>query len=393
MSKLYKDIPADEWERENCAEEIASERKADKKELWRVSNLAFALTSLLEAGGVSRNVFHAVHIFLSKSKNHAPDEPVKFFSERDAGALLSGNSDVAYESLRKRFVREWGEIESEQARTGKRFCGRREKGSIRLASRKADAKKNAPQYFAEVAQAVLDVDRVAARLRGFREDRFRRAGSEVWEKLPAFTEDDITIHPEKPATSKKGQGDSTPKQSRRLDRFDRAAGEMLTEAKKVAMVEATGKELVLALARKLAEALDVEPESAMRLLADTLTEAAAVHDIDSSLVNTTVQSVYGENEKVRATSQNQNPQFPEQNDVSQGFTVYAPVHVEPETDSANCVACGEVIHPERLEFDTELCDVCGPPRQKGRPTAFRILDEMEKRKGKGEIIYAEDFTV
>jgi hypothetical protein len=73
--------------------------------------------------------------------------------------------------------------------------------------------------------------------------------------------------------------------------------------------------------------------------------------------------------------------------------VDGPVHVEPEIDSANCVSCGEVIHPERLKFDTELCDLCGPPRQKGRPTAFRLMDEHEKRKGKGESIYAEDFTV
>jgi hypothetical protein len=398
MSKLYKDIPADEWERDNCAEEIALERKADKKERGRVSNLALALTSLLEAGGVSRNVFHAVHIFLSKSKNYAPDEAVKFFSERDAGELLPGDEGVAYASLRKRFVRAWGEIEAEQARTGKRFCGRREKGSIRLASRKSEEKKKAAEYFSQIAQVVLDVERAAARLRGFREDRFGRAALEVWSKLPVFTEDDITIFTEDPAASKKGGETATPKQSRRLDRFVRAAKEMLTEAKKRnnCTLEATGRELALELSKVFAEVMDVEPESALRLLADTLTEAAAVHDIDSSLVNTTVQPVYEENEKVRATSQNQNLQNSEQKRENGDSHVYGAVHVEPESDSANCVACGEVIHPGRLEFDAELCDLCGPPRQRGRlsPSPFQLEDEQARRgEGKAEIIYAEDFTV
>jgi hypothetical protein len=400
MSKqIFKDIPAEEWEQTYCADELAKERKADKKERGRVSNSAFALTSLLGAGGVSREIFSAVHIFLGKTKYHAPDEPVAFFSERDAGALLPGESDVAFGSLRKRFVRAWGFIEQEQVSTGKQFCGHREKGTIQLASRKGNEKKQAPKYFSQIAQAVLDVERTAMRLRGNREDRFRRAALEVWAKLPDFTEADVTIHPEKPRTVEKSNNDSTtPKHSRRLDRFVRAAKEMLTEAKKRddGTVAATGRELAVELGKMLAEALDVEPESAMRLLADTLTEAAdtPVHsNNDSSLANTTVQSVDEKKEKVRATNFFQDSQISEQKRGNGSSHVYGGVHVEPETDSANCVACGEVIHPERLEFDTELCDVCGPPRIKGKPTALHIFDEQEKRKGQGEIIYAEDFTV
>jgi hypothetical protein len=375
MSKsIFTDIPADEWEQTYCADELAAERKTDKKERGRVSDYALSLISLLEAGGVSRNVFQAVHIYLSKSKYHAPDESVKFFSERDAGDLLPGDPDVAYESLRKRFVRAWGEIEAEQARTGKRFCGRREKGSIQLASRKTgkQEKKKAPEYFSQIAQAVVDVQREADRLRGSREDRFRRAALMVWKNLPAFTEAEITIFSEKPRKDSASESD-TPKGSRRLDRFVRAAKEMLTEAKKRdnGTVEATCRELAVELGKVFAEALDVDQESALRLLADTLTEAAdaPVFSNEDSLDNTlTVQSVYGENEKVRATSQNQNPQNSEQKREDDSPHVYGPVHVEPDPTPGYCVACGDKIHPERLEFDTELCDLCGPPRQKGKPT-------------------------
>jgi RNA polymerase-binding transcription factor DksA len=437
--KPFTDIPAEEWEAVNCAEELAEERKADSKERGRASNFAMAFISLLEAGGVSRDVFPAVHIFLSKTKKHAPDESVSFFSERDAGALLPGDPDVAYESLRKRYVRAWGLIEHEQARTGKRFCGRREKGSIQLASRKASEQKKGPKYFSDIAQGVVDVERTAARLRGGREDRFRRAGVEVWANLPVFTEADITIHPEQPRelVSEKGD-DAEPKYPRRLDRFVRSAKEMLTEAKKrdAGAVEAAGRELVLELGKLLAEVLDVETESAFSLLADTLTEAAdtpVVSYEDSSLDNTTVQSV---DEKVGGTNFFEDPQISEQKRENDPSHVYGAVHVEtvlaglrlapnkeeferlteqartlgateedidaavresvrvePDSSPGNCVACGAAIHPERLEFDTELCDECGPSRYKGKPTAFRLIDEHERRKSsQGDVLYAEDFT-
>ena len=365
MSAKFVDMPADEWEQKYCGEELAAERKADKKERGRVSALAFSLTSLLEAGRVSRDVFQAIHIFLSKSKYHAPDEPVKFFSEREAGALLPGDAEVADESMRKRFVRAWGEIEAEQARTGKRFCGRREKGSIQLASRKADEKKKGPEYYSQIAQAVLDVERAANRLRGSREDRFRRAGVEVWASLPAFY-DDITIHPEKPAASSKGQGaaDSTPKHSRRLDRFVRAAQEMLREAKKRdnETVEATGKELALELCKVFAEAMDVEPESVLRLLAETLMEAAdaPVHsNEESSLVNTTVQSVYEKKEKVRSTSENLNPRISEQKHENDSPHVYEPVHVEAERPPSHRCPSPDVDPVEIEERAAVICEAGG----------------------------------
>jgi hypothetical protein len=391
--KLFTDIPAEEWEAVNCAEELTEERKADSKERGRASNFAMAFISLLEAGGVSRDIFPAVHVFLSKTKKHAPDEPVSFFSERDAGALLPGDPEVAYESLRKRYVRAWGFIEHEQARTGKRFCGYREKGSIQLASQKASEKKRAPKYFSQIAQAVVDVERGAARLRGGREDRFRRASLDVWAQLPAFTEADITIHGEQPrASGGKTSEKAAPKHPRRLDRFARAAKEMLAEAQRRnnGTVEATGRELVLELGKLFAEALDVEPESALRLLADTLTEAAAAPVVsyeDSSLVNTTVQSVDG---KVGGTNFFEDPQISEQKRENDPSHVYGAVHVEPDSPPGDCAACGAVIHPDRLEFDTELCDECGPPRQKGQAAAFR--PHGRPKSARGDVLYAEDFT-
>jgi hypothetical protein len=419
MSAKFIDIPADEWEQTYCAEELAAERKADKKERERVSALAFALTSLLEAGGVSRGVFQAVHIILSKSRYRAPDEPM-IFSERDAGALLPGDPDVAYGSLRKRFVRAWGEIEAEQSRTGKRFCGRREKGSIQLASRKADAKKKAPAYFSQIAQAVLEVQREADRLRGKRDDRFRRAALMVWAKLPAFTEADITIFLDKPAAAKEQETkDSEPKHSRRLDRFTRVTEEMLTEAKKQddRTVTATAKMLAVELGNRLAKALGVEPESALRLLADTLTEAAdapVLSEIDSLDLIQTGQSVDEENIKVRATSENENLHFSEQNEVSQCFTVDRAVHVEGEAQDFPDFPTWHEQNRERVaqwcDSDTEkwqmyeaekalaadgrtVEDLLDSIHSEVKPTAFRHIDEQEKRKGKGDVIYAEEFTV
>jgi hypothetical protein len=419
MSAKFIDIPADEWEQTYCAEELAAERKADKKERGRASNFAFALTSLLEAGGVSRDIFPAVHVFLGKTKNHAPDEPVKYFSERDAGALLPGETDVADGSFRKRYVRAWGEIEAEQARTGKRFCGRRAKGSIQLASRKSGAaeRKKAPEYFSQIAQAVVDVERMASRLRGKREDRFRRAGIDVWNNLPAFSESDITIRPKVQKIN--GTPDSQPKGSRRLDRFVRAAREMLVEASKRddATVTATCKELAVELGKAFAEALDVEPDSAMRLLADTLMEAAeaSVHSSnDTSLVNTSGQEKKGDSEKVRAISENENLHFSEQNEVSQCFTVDSPVHVEGEAQDFPDFPTWHEQNRERVaqwcDSDTEkrqmyeaekalaadgrtVEDLLDSIHSEVKPAAFRHIDEQEKRKGADEIIYAEEFTV
>jgi hypothetical protein len=339
MTAKFTDIPADEWEQQHCADDLATERKADKTERGHVSNCALALTSFLETGGVSRDVFQAVHTYLGKTKYHAPDEPVAFFSERDAGALLPGEPDVADESMKKRFVRAWSLIEHEQARTGKRFCGRREKGTIQLASQRGSEKKQAPKYFSQIAQAVVDVERLASRLRGKREDRFRRASLEVWKALPAFSASDITIFPEKPRESGVVNGDSTPKHSRRLDRVVRAAKEMLTEAGKrdEATVKATCKELAVELGRVFAEALDVEQESAMRLLADMLIEAADAHSDEASLGDSQSDG----KSRVRGISENQNPQISEQKRENDAAHVYGAVHVENDSGGQ-----GNVIYAE-----------------------------------------------
>lgn len=381
MSAKIARQSADEWERQYCAEELREERKAEKAERGRVSGYAMSFIAFLEAGNVNPKVYQTVYVFLAETKNHAPEEVVTFFSEKDAGARLRGQSDIAYSSLRKRFQRGWGEIEQEQVNTGKCFAGRREKGSIRLASREADEKKSAPKYWSQIAQAVVDVERIASRLRGKREDRYRRAARQVWDALPAFTDEDVTIRLREPEVCQGKREDRLAgKQTRRLTRFVSAAEEMLAEAKKRdnAAVEVQSKELVLELGKLVAEALDVEPESALRLLADTLTEAA----------ETPAPA------KVRATSQNQNLQNSEQKRDSDSSHVDKSVHVEREGTLGYCVACGDAIHPDRLEFDTELCDLCGSPRIKPKPTAFRLIDEHEKRKKPpDEIIYAEDFTV
>jgi hypothetical protein len=381
MSAKFTDIPADVWEKTFYADELKEDRKADKKSRVAVSNHAAAFNWLIEVGGLSADIHQPLHIFLDKTRGCAPDEEIKFFSEKDAGALLSGEEGITDGSKRRRWKRAWSAIESEQARTGKLFAGTRKNGSIRLASRQAEEKKIAPVYFSQIVQAVVDVERLALRMRGKREDRFRRAALEVWANLPAYVapeEEEQKIKAEPKPRAKRLAGNNT----RRMTRFDGAVKESAAAEK----VNGDGAALTLAarmavqLGQRFAEELGIDRESVFRFMAEALHQAAENADLEEA-------------EFVAPTPTGLCENAEENREVDTSY-VDSPVHVEPEMDSANCVACGEVIHPERLEFDTELCDLCGPPRIKGKPTAFRILDEMERRKQKqGEIIYAEDFTV
>jgi hypothetical protein len=158
MSAKFTDTPAEEFEREFLADEMLELRKTDGPARRLASNSAAAFNALLDAGGISAEAHQPLHIFLDKTRGLGPDEEVRFFSDREAGALLPGVAGASPASLAKRWTRAWNEIlVPEMARTKKRFAGRRENGSIRLASRIATEKKTAPRYFSDIAQAVVDV--------------------------------------------------------------------------------------------------------------------------------------------------------------------------------------------------------------------------------------------
>src|SRR5436853_3816720 len=123
MSAKFIDIPADEWEQQYFSEELKEGRKRDKLARVKVSNHAAAFNALMDVGGVSADIHQSLHIFLDKTRGYAPDEEIKFFSEKEAGALLPGAEGVTDGSCARRWKRAWAEIEQEQARAGKAFAG------------------------------------------------------------------------------------------------------------------------------------------------------------------------------------------------------------------------------------------------------------------------------
>jgi hypothetical protein len=398
MSAQFTDIPAEQWEKDFFADELKEDRKIDKGSRVKASGYAAAFDAFCEVAGFIPEARLPLHIFLSQTKGKAPDEEV-FICETDAGRLLPGDDGVAVGSLRKRWVRAWNEIITpEMARTGK-CLGKRIKGSVVLATRHAKEKKQAPVYFSELAQAIVDIERAASGMRGLKRDqRFKRAALVVWANLPSYIAPKA-VPKIKAAPEPRGSrlaGNNT----RRMKRCLKAAREIM-EAAKLDGTDAQQKvaaHLAIELGRLVADTLDIEAENAFMLLAGVLETAAENEPVRSNSEDSLVNTEWTENEgtsvtKSDSTLSESDLQNAEEKRTPGGAYVDGPVHFDPDPTPGYCVACGDKIHPERLEFDTELCDLCGPPRQKGRPTAFRMLDEMEKRKGKGDVIYAEEFTV
>lgn len=227
MSSKFTDIPADQWEREYFADELSEDRQADRPARVKASNLAAAFNALVDVAGFTPETHQALHIFLDKTKGKAPGEEV-VFSEREAGALLPGDPGASHESLSKRWRRAWEVIESEMERTGKRI-GTRIKGVCILPSRTSRGTKRAARYTSEIAQAVVDIERHAARMNGHkRDERFRRAALDVWKTLPAY------VAPEgsrKIEAAPEPRGDRLAgRQTRRMNRWQKAAKEMIEEA-------------------------------------------------------------------------------------------------------------------------------------------------------------------
>jgi hypothetical protein len=360
---VFTDIPAEQWEQEYFADELKELRKADGKARRKVSNSAAAFNALIEVLGLSPEVHQPLHVFLDKTRGLGPDEEIKPFNEKDAGAMLPGDEGVADASFRKRWVRAWNEvIEPEQARVGKRFAGRRERGSIRLASRATKEKKTAPRYYSDIAQAVVDIERRADQLRGKRGDRFLRAAMEVKDSLPDYAAPQVEAKPkdEKPKSEPRGLK-LAGNQTRRVNRIESAAREILQDAKRDgdAAAQTEAKRLAVTLGKLIAKQLDVEESNAFRLLADALTEAAdeseSVHsNKEASTDNTewTENAAAGEAELMH-TTENQNPQNTEENHKNVSPYVDEPVHVE---------AC----EARRGGDCSEAC--CGP--QPGRASPF-----------------------
>src|SRR5947209_1666407 len=314
MSAQFKEIPADEWQKKHYADELREDRKADSRARRQASNFAAAFDALFHVAGFIAEARLPLHIFLSQTKGKAPDEEV-IFSETEAGRLL-GDEEARHDSMRKRWVSAWQMLESEVARTGKSL-GNRIKGSRIPATRHAPEKKQAPVYFSEIAQAIVDIERAVSRMNGFkRDERFRRAALEVWSNLPAYVAPE---EKQKIGAAQESRADRLAgRNTRRMTRFVNTAKEMIAEA------QAQGTEALDALRNRLHAELEM-------LFAD----AESVTESDAPLFESDLQ-VSSENRK------------------SDPSHVDSPVHVEPCQVSENNVESSPLPEPPARELELYL---------------------------------------
>lgn len=332
MSAKFIDVPADQWTQEFYADELAEQRKFDRRPRQDVSNHAAAFNALMHAGGIHADVHQALHIFLGMTRGSAPGEDV-LLKESEAGALLPGEASAQEVSLRKRWTRAWSQIEAEMRRTGRRL-GERVKGEFIPASRERDEKKVCPRYRSEIAQAVVDITRRAAQLRGRRGERFERAALEAWASLPPY------VAPEESQTIGAEHGDRSKRRKpcRAKQRWNSSTLEMIEDAK------ARGAEAVDALRASLHADLET-------FFADVDNDPDTT---PSSLDNTLVDR----GELVR-TIENTERENTEENCKVDSFVVDTPVHDDgaPDDPSWLAVAVAE-----------------SAARRSGSPPALRLVE-------------------
>jgi hypothetical protein len=365
VSAKFKDIPADVWEKEFFADELQEARKVDKDARVKVSGYSEAFNALMDVSGISPDVYQPLNIFLGKTKGKAPEEAVKF-SEKEAGRLLPGEMGVASGSFTRRWIRAWRAIELEMARTGKQL-GKRVKGSIKLRSRSAPEKRVSPTYYSEIAQAIVDIERAAAGMRGVKHDeRFRRAALAVWNELPAYVAPEEKPKLKQAATSEPSDSPRAGNNTRRMKRWQQAAREMMEAAKSEGgnAPEQMAALLVVEFGRLVAASLDVESESAFLLLAEALESAAENEPVniteEAFLVNTEWTSKDGNGvTKSDAHTPDSDVEICSENRTFDSADVDSPVHVELERQPAHRCPSPDVDPVEIDERVALLCEANG----------------------------------
>jgi Ni,Fe-hydrogenase III component G len=297
-------------------------------------------------------------------------------------------------------------IEPLQARTGKQIAERRP-GKMILAHGKEKAQ--CAQYRSETTQVIVDIIRLANLARGKkRTARFRDAAVAVHSEIPAYRPPLVVVKSEKvKASTSKSKPSVVGANTRAMTRLERDVEQLVETEKRggtpalVMLSERIRAKVVEVAARAIPE---TERDAALDTLRAQFMDAAraqlaiakeqgpdAVEDLRADL-HGELETLFADAEEPEAAASSFEPvlQFSSAKSKNGLKNVDTGVHAK----APPCVACGGEIHPVRLEFDTELCDLCGPPRIKERPTTFRILDEIaERRAGSPEKQYAQDFTV
>jgi hypothetical protein len=268
MSARFTEIPAAEFEKQFFADEIKESHRRDKGARQKASNLAAALNALLEVSGCPSDLHKGIHVLLDKSLGKAPDEPF-YFNESEAGAHLPGEfADVTDGSKKKRWVRFWGEFEEWMPVSGKKL-GQRERG-YRIKVGRTEIMKGA-RYFSEVAQAVVDIERIAEGQNRRRKFRYHEAAIQVWNRLPPYIAPVEKAKVKTPSTNSSQPNRLAGKRSRAMERFEKAACQLLDENVRSgsAAVETVGARLVektvgLATAKLKEMAPDESPALALK---------------------------------------------------------------------------------------------------------------------------------
>jgi hypothetical protein len=430
MSAIFVDIPAEQFEREFCAEETKEARTFDKPQRKKASNFAAALDALFDVSNCPAELHKGVHVFLNKSLGKAPHEEF-FFSEADAGALLPGGDDVTHGSKKKRWTRFWGDFEAWMEVSGKQL-GQRVRGY--LVTEKQTTITRGARYTSELAQAVVDIERAAEKMRRRRDEAYKVAAREVWRNLPSYVPENRGIKLD--AKVKEPRRTSVAgKRSRAMDRFESAAEQLLDENREGGasevrtagqrLLEATAKmvsknlkevapdespasafkSLFLTAARQLLrekqhegeaaidealaalhvelEALgaEIREESASEVVSEPVETEKSVHVDDASLEDKNNRTERDEAEKARASNFSPNLQKTEEKREFEVEHLDSPVQMsEPYRDgiSIDCVDPPFDVGDDSLPEQTE------EPRQ-------RIRDFERKTAGRQDVIYAEDF--
>jgi len=261
MSAKFVDIPVEQFEQEYFAEEMQEARKLDKPARQKASGYAAALDALFEVSGCPAELHKGIHILLNKSLGKAPHEVV-IFSEADAGALLPGDSEIVPSSKKKRWMRFWTEFEAWMQNTGKRLA-RRTPGYCKVIQKK-EVKRGAT-YQSEVAQAVVDIERQASKMRRRRVEAYRTAALEVWSNLPAYVAEEVKP---KLDTKPRPQIRLVGKRSRAMERFEKAASRVVEENKEngAAAMRSTSERMVEVVTTKIKEVAPDEAEQTTKSL-------------------------------------------------------------------------------------------------------------------------------
>ncbi|GEM_PF-5598968 len=235
------------------------------------SNYAAAFNALMIVSGIHPEFWHGLNVLLDKTRGASPSEWVEI-GDAEAGALLPGDGELADESKARRWKRFWDGydtkeqhydgFEDEQKRLGKRLAYR-EAGHAIKQTKFDQLRLVKSRYRSSLAHVIVGIVREAYFLKDKREkgqkltrkERFEEAAKIVWNLLPDYDEE--TKRKIKRETGKLVRS----LKNRALNRFLKAAKEMIASAQTEIEIEDLRTQLHEELEVMFADAINIEIET------------------------------------------------------------------------------------------------------------------------------------